>query len=71
MHYSVQPRHLHYTDVMLCHVQVSFGLGQGWQVFATWQKKPDFSMEKNCPGKNSFCQLQKLVFAVYWQKLIF
>jgi len=42
MHYGVQPRHLQYTDVMLCHVQVSLGLGQGWQVFATWRKKTDF-----------------------------
>ena len=71
MHYGVQPRHLHYTDVMLCHVQVSLGLGQGWQVFATWRKKRIFFHGKDRPGKNSFCQWQKPVFASYWQKLIF
>jgi len=33
MHYSVQPRHLHYTDVMLslCHVWFSPGLGLGFE----------------------------------------
>ena len=62
MHYGVQPKHLHYTDVMLCHVQVSLGLGQGWQVFATWRKKNGFFfMEKTvlakivfASGKNQF-----------------
>ena len=29
MHYSVQPRHLHYTDVMLLLCDVLFGLGLG------------------------------------------
>jgi len=66
MHYGVQPRHLHYTDVMLCHVQVSLGLGKGWQVFATWRKKTVLAKIKH-----SFWQWQKPVFASYWQKLIF
>ena len=29
VHYSVQPRHLHYTDVMLLLCDVLFGLGLG------------------------------------------
>ena len=27
MHHGEQPRHLHYTDVMLSHIRVSLGLG--------------------------------------------
>ena len=27
MHFDVQPRHLHYNDVVLSHVRVNLGLG--------------------------------------------
>ena len=64
MRYGVQPRHLHYTDVMLCHVQVTLGLGHGWQVFANWQKKTVLAKIVFASGKNQF-------FVSYWQKLIF
>ena len=42
MHYGVQHRHLHYTDVILSHIRISLGLDLGLEEWSL-ESKPGFN----------------------------